>query len=255
MPSKCLVIPMLRRWGVAFALAWGIPALALAGPPYISDDPEPTDLGQYEIYFFAMGAAGSQGLELARGVDFNYGAAPNLQLTATLPIVRAEPADQGGVRNGLGNIELAAKYRFLRQDETGWDVAIFPRVFLPSESAAFGDRGTSLFLPIWLEKDWETGWSTFGGGGCELHRGADARNFCLAGWAVTRQLTKTVQLGVELVHQGADAQDSKPSTSAGFGIKIDLDAHFHFLAYAGPGLQNVSPAARYNWYTSLLLTF
>ena len=61
----------------------------------------------------------------------------------------------GGINFGLGNIELAAKYRFLHQNTFGLDVAVFPRVFLPSGSDTIGDNHTSLLLPVWAEKDWE----------------------------------------------------------------------------------------------------
>jgi hypothetical protein len=66
---------------------------------------------------------------------------------------------------GLGNVELAAKYRFLHQDTVGWDVAVFPRVFLPSGSGIVGDNRASLLLPVWVQRDWTSAWSTFGGGG------------------------------------------------------------------------------------------
>ena len=69
----------------------------------------------------------------AGGIDFNYGGAPDLQLTAVVPLEYDSRA--GGPETGIGNIELAAKYRFLHQDDFGWDVAVFPRVFLPSASA------------------------------------------------------------------------------------------------------------------------
>ena len=49
------------------------------------------------------------------------GGAPDLQLTAVLPIAY----DEAG-HAGLGNIELAAKYKFLHQDDVGFDVSIFP---------------------------------------------------------------------------------------------------------------------------------
>ena len=230
-------------------------SLASAGPPYVSDDPEPTDTGHYEIYLFGSAQGGAQGIERNYGVDFNYGAAENLQLTATLPFSRLGTTDDAHPAYGLGNVELAAKYRFLRQQATGWDVAFFPRLFLPSPSARFGERHASLLLPLWVEKDWDSGWSTFGGGGCEWNRGGDSKDFCLAGWALARQLLPTLQLGVELVHQTADTRGGRASTSAGVGIKYDLDDHLHVLAYVGPGLQNIAPNARYSWYSSVLITF
>ena len=226
-----------------------------AGPPYVSDDPEPTDNGRYEIYAFDSGEGGSAGIDGSYGIDFNYGAGENLQLTATLPFSRQRTADDGRAHSGLGNVELAAKYRFLRQQEAGWDAAFFPRLFVPRPSARFGERHASLLLPVWVEKDWDAGWSTFGGGGCAWNRGGDSKDYCLAGWALTRQLLPMLQLGIELAHQTADTRGGRASTSAGAGIKIDLDDHLHLLAYLGPGLQNVAPNARYRWYSSLLITF
>ena len=173
----------------------------MAGPPYVSDDPEPTDYKHYEIYTFSTGTATRDGRSGEMGVDINYGAAPNLQLTATLPAGFDSPA-MGATRLGLSNIELAAKYRFLHQDTFGWDVSVFPRVFLPSPSSAVGDRKPSLLLPIWVQKDWGSGWSTFGGGGCVVNADS-SKNSCLAGWVVTRKMLPNLQLGLELFHQTA----------------------------------------------------
>ena len=106
---------------------------ALAGPPYLTDDPEPTDYQHFEIYTFTNGTATRDGTSGEGGIDFNYGGAPNLQLTATVPVGYNIPSVRA-VGVALSNIELAAKYRFLTQQNFGLDVAIFPRVFLPSVS-------------------------------------------------------------------------------------------------------------------------
>jgi hypothetical protein len=58
---------------------------AMAGPPYMTDDPEPTDYQHFEIYTFSNGTATRDGTSGEGGIDFNYGGAPNLQLTATVP--------------------------------------------------------------------------------------------------------------------------------------------------------------------------
>jgi len=223
-----------------------------AGPPYASDDPEPTDHGHYEIYFFAQGSGAAAGREGEAGVDFNYGAGENLQLTAVLPLAFDDPAHARSA-SGAGNVELAAKYRFLHKDDIGWDVAVFPRVFLPSASRGVGDPHLGVLLPLWLQRDFD-GWTTFGGGGCELHRGGDARDFCLAGWAVTREVTQGLTLGAELLRQGADTRDGHASTRLGFGATYDLSAHWHLLAAAGPGLERPAETGRYAWYVSLQLT-
>jgi len=241
---------MLLRVCVAFMLA-AVAAVAKAGPPYESDDPEPTDLGHYEIYFFASGSHARDGESGAAGIDFNYGAAPDLQLTAVFPLEYADPDGQGRA-SGLGNIELAAKYRF-RHQEGGWDVAVFPRLFLSSASSDVGDRHTSVLLPVWLQRDFGK-WSTFGGGGCQLNRGGDSVDFCLGGWALTNQITPHLQVGAEIVHSAADTRDGRATTAIGAGVRYDVSENHHLLASVGPTLQNAAETADYSWYASFLLT-
>jgi hypothetical protein len=226
---------------------------ALAGPPYLSDDAEPTDYEHYEIYAFANGTVGRDGNNGEGGIDFNYGAAPDLQLTAVLPAGYAQP-NRGPANVDLGNIELAAKYRVLHQDDFGLDVAVFPRVFLPAGSAQVGNRHASLLLPIWVEKDWGK-LSGFGGGGCVLNHGDDSRNFCLVGWAMTYQLLPKLQLGGEVFHQTADTVGGRASTVVGAGVKYDLSGNCHLLGYIGPTVQNAAETDRYTWYASFLFTF
>ena len=229
------------------------PAPAFAGPPYVTDDPEPTDLGRYEIYAFAGGSAAQGGSGGAGGIDFNYGAAENLQLTAVLPLAWDQPK-VGNASASLGNIELAAKYKFLHQDDIGVDVAFFPRIFLPAGSPAVGERHVSLLLPIWIGRSWDS-WSTFGGGGCVLNRGGDGQNFCQMGWVVTNQVTPHLQLGAEAYHQSADTIGGRASTGIGLGAIYDLNENLHLLASAGPGIQNADETGRYAWYAALLFTY
>lgn len=244
---------MNRNRRVTALLLALLPAPALAGPPYVTDDPEPTDYRHYEIYLFAQGEGGRGGHSGAYGIDFNYGAGENLQLTATLPVAHGQVAGEEPA-HGIGNIELAAKYRFGHKEDFGWDVAVFPRVFLPSSSDRVGEKHASLLLPIWLQRDWGQ-WSTFGGGGCVLNRGGDSKDFCLAGWVLTRQLSPHLQLGAEIAYQSADTRGGRAATRTGAGLKYDFNDTWHWLAYAGPGLQNIAASGRYAWYTSVLLTF
>jgi hypothetical protein len=226
---------------------------AMAGPPYLTDDPEPTDYKHFEIYTFNSGTVTRDDTGGATGIDFNYGGAPNLQLTATVPLAYDAPAG-GPLVGGLGNIELAAKYRFLTQQNFGLDVAVFPRVFLPSAASNVGEQHASYLLPIWMEKDWGP-WSAFGGGGCEVNRGGDSRDFCLAGLVVTRQIVDNLQMGLELFHQSADTRGGDATTSLGVGLRYDVNDHYHLLGYVGRGIQNADATDRFNWYTSILFTF
>jgi hypothetical protein len=226
---------------------------AVAGPPFVSDDPEPTDTNHFEIYTFDNGTNARASTTGEAGIDFNYGAAPDLQLTATVPMgYTAVPG--GGTHLGRGNIELAAKYRFLHQDTFGLDVSVFPRVFLPSGSAFVGDNHASLLLPIWVQKDFAKDWSAFGGGGCTLNEIRSA-NFCQAGAVLTYQLLPKLQIGGELFHQTADSQGTPASTSVGIGWRYDMTENYHLLGYVRRGVENPDETDRYSWYASVLFTF
>lgn len=244
---------MRAAWRVGGVLALLPLAPALAGPPYVSDDPQPTDTSHFEIYAFGSGSATRDGTEGESGIDFNYGAAPDLQLTAVIPLAYADSkAGPGSI--GLGNIELAVKYRFLHQADFGLDVAVFPRLFLPSGSPGLGERHAALFLPVWAERDWG-GWSAFGGGGCTIDHGGESRNSCLTGLALVRQVLPRLKIGAEIVHQTANIRGGRASSGIGAGIGYDLSETCHLLAYAGPGIQNASQTDRMSWYTSVLFTF
>jgi hypothetical protein len=226
---------------------------AVAGPPYISDDPEPTDYTHFEIYTFSLGTTTRGGTTSQGGIDFNYGAAPDLQLTATLPAGIDQPAG-GGASVGLGNIQLAAKYRFLHQDSFGLDVSVFPRIFLPASSSGFGDNHASLLLPVWVQKDWNGGWSAFGGGGCTVTE-RRAVDFCQAGAVLTYQLLPKLQIGAELFHQTADSNGTPATSSVGIGWRYDLNENYHLLGYVSRGIENTNETDQYSWYASVLFTF
>lgn len=215
---------------------------AWAGPPYLSDDPQPTDLHRWEVYGFVAGARGPSGLGGDAGLDINYGGAPDLQLTAVLPIAFDNAAGLrfSGLRTGFGDVELAAKYRFLHQREGSWtpDVSVFPRLFAPTGGRRFGSGRLSLLLPVWAQKDWGP-WSLFGGGGWQLNPGAGNRNFWQGGAALARTVTPKLQLGLEVFAQGDDTRAAPGEDGGGyvalnFGAIRKVTSHWSLLASAGP---------------------
>lgn len=220
---------------------------AFAGPPYVSDDPQPTEAGRSETYVFVAGAHTPGVTTGAAGLDLNFGPVEDVQLTAVLPV-----EFQTGQPSGPGDIELAAKYKVLHQGQGhfGLDVAVFPRVFLPTGGRRYGTGRTSLLLPVWAEKDFGP-WSVFGGGGFTINPGPDQRNNWLAGLAVTRQVTPRLNLGAEVYHQTPDARDSRDFTGINLGIVYRATDHWSILASGGPGVQNAGREGQYGFYVSL----
>ena len=243
---------MLARRIALFALALAS-APAWPGPPYFTDDPVPTDESHFEIYAFADGLHNSAGTSSNLGIDFNYGGARDVQLTAVLPIGEEQPRGAGSSA-GLGNVELALKYRFLHQQDVGWDVAVFPRVFLSSASSEVGEQHTSFQLPLWVGRNWER-WSTFGGGGCVFTDAANARDYCFAGWVLARQVLPALQVGAELYYQSADSPGAREKGVVGLGARYDMGERLHLLAYGSGGVLNAQSEHQYSWYAAVLFTF
>ena len=209
---------------------------ALAGPPFLTDDPQPTDEGHWEIYNFIDGARDPGGLGGEAGLDLNYGGAKDLQLTAVLPLAYDNPNgfSTKGLRTGTGVVELAAKYKFVHADDKGWapDVSLFPRFFVPTDSR-YGTGHVSLLLPVWAEKDFGP-WQVFGGGGYQINPGPDQKNFWQGGIVVNRTVSKRLQLGVEAFGQTRDAGDGPGYTAVNFAATVKLVKHWSLLASAGP---------------------
>jgi hypothetical protein len=220
----------IAYWLVTVALASAAPALA--GPPYLTDDPVPTDLGHWEIYLFSAGEGFGSALDDETGVDLNYGPIENVQLTATLPMAISHDPPNGW-RSGTGDIELAVKYRFIHDEAHGVSAAIFPRMILPTSTIASHERA-QLLLPVWVGKDFKGGTSLFGGGAYQVNPGPGNRNFWQAAVAVTQDVTKSVNLGAELTRQGPDTTDGTAQTRAGVGAIVQLSKHESLLFSGGP---------------------
>ena len=98
---------------------------AQAGPPFSTDDPESTEKGHWEMYgpLVDMEGVGSS-FSGSAGIEINYGAADNLQLTLGLPTGFSH--DRTGWQWGVGDVEVSAKYRIIDDKESGVQVALFP---------------------------------------------------------------------------------------------------------------------------------
>lgn len=224
---------------------------ALAGPPYQTDDPVPTELGHWEIYAFATADGRHSNLDGATGVDLNYGPVKGVQLTATLPVAFSHSSGSGW-RAGTGDVEIGTKYRFFEDTKQGLEAAIFPRVILPTSTNGLGGRRVRVLLPLWLQKDFG-GTSLFGGGGYEINPGAGNKDFWVAGLAVTHDFSDKLSLGTELTWQSADTRGGKNSTGVNLGLIRKLGGPYSLLLAGGPSFSGGQTS--YHSYAALALNF
>ncbi len=225
--------------------------LASAGPPFLTDDPEPVDPGGWEIDIGGDGQRGDGGVQAqAPFVEADYGLPADLQLHAIVPLAYDRPR-AGRAGWGYGNTELGVKWRLLREHDDAPQLGVFPLGELPAASARVGDRHLQAFLPLWAQKSWR-GWTTYGGGGYWINPGAGNRGWWFTGWALERQVTDGLMLGGEVFHETASASGGRGETGFNLGGACDLSAHAHLLGSAGRQLQG---AAQTTFYGALQLTF
>lgn len=228
----------LRFFSAAAALV--LSEAAFAGPPFLTDDPEPTETGHWEIYaplFEAEGTGSNHAGSV--GAEINYGLLKNVQVTLGLPVGFAHSA--GRTRWGAGDLEASVKYRFYHDEARGVQVAAFPGISLPTGSNRMSAGNVTALLPIWAQKDFGS-WSVFGGGGYAINSGSGNKHYWTGGAAIARQFGKRVTVGIEADRNGPDEVGGHGTTSLGVGAIYDLPGPLRLLASGGPALHEGSDA-------------
>jgi len=237
--------------GIFFAAA--APSAVFAGPPFLTDDPEPTEPGHWEIYSPLIEADGrDESFSGSIGAEFNYGAAPDLQLTLALPT--AYEHGDAGWRWGAGDVGLSAKYRFYHDEARGFSIAAFPGLSLPTGTNGMSAGRATALLPIWAQKDIGH-WAIFGGGGYAINPGPGKRNYWITGIACTHSFGEHLLLGLEADRQGANSKDEGGSTSMGFGAIYQLKIPLRLLVSGGPTLDDAGGKAGFHAFAALGLDF
>lgn len=131
-------------------------AMAQGGPPLVTDDPGTPGDGKWEINLAALGSHTSQRWDVdLLDADINYGLGDHIQLKADIPWAAARVAGQGW-RSGLGAVNLGVKWRFVNQDDSGFDMSTYPQ-YLSAWSSDAKRRGivsanAQFYLPVEFAK-------------------------------------------------------------------------------------------------------
>ncbi len=232
-----------------FALSIVTALPAWAGPPFLTDDPEPTETHRWEIYApLVDGEGNGANFDGAAGFEINYGAAPNVQVTVELPTIYEH--DLAGTEWGAGDVAVSLKYRFYHDEADGLSIAVFPGLTLPTATNGLGAGEVTGFLPVWFQKD-SGPWSIFGGGGYALNPGEGNRDYVTGSFAVSRRCYQNLTLGVEAERQSADKVGGGATTSLGLGAIYQLKAPFRLLASAGPTFEDGGETTGFHAFLAL----
>ncbi len=224
----------LRHCALAIATFLFALPTAQAGPPYVTDDPEPVEYLHWEFYLATQHELTPAGVTgTSPHFEVNFGAAPNLQLHLIAPLAYARPSG-GPTAYGPGDIELGVKLRFIQEGKWMPMVGTFPLVELPagSESRGLGTGHLRVFIPLWIQKGFGP-WTTYGGGGYWVNPGTGNQNYWQVGWQAQRRLSKLVTVGGEVFYTTADRVGGDGNLRFNLGLVLDFTDHHHLLLSAG----------------------
>lgn len=223
-----------------------------AGPPFITDDPQPVDFLHWELYFSSAQFIGGGEIDATLPhIEINYGVLPDVQLHLILPMGFVNT--NGSSSYGFSNTEFGIKYRFIDETEDWPQVGTFPMVEIPTASNEqnLGSGLTQIFFPLWAQKSWGS-ITTYGGGGFWYNPGEGNKNYLFLGWEIQNDFSKNVTLGGELFFQTATAVDQKSDAGCNLGGFINFDETNHLLFSLG---HNFFGTGTFSGYIGYQLTF
>lgn len=237
-----------------FCLALCFTACAVsAGPPFLTDDPEPVDYQNWEFYIASMHTRTADGWGgTAPHIEINYGVITNVQLHLIAPMAYDAP-DNGPTEYGYGDTELGAKIRFIQESKYIPMVGVFPLLEVPTGNASrgLGSGQWDAFLPVWLQKSFGD-WTVYGGGGYGINPGQGNEDWGLAGAVLQYQIRTNILLGGEVYHRTPTVTRGPSETAFNLGTVIDFTEHQHLLLSAG---RSIDGPTDFQLYVAWQFTF
>jgi hypothetical protein len=214
--------------------------MAIAGPPYDTDDPVPVSFRSWEFY---TSSHSSYSRTLTQGTlphfELNYGVIKNVQLHLIVPLAFNNEYD-GNIKYGVGDCEVGVKFRFIQETKYMPQIGIFPLCEIPTGNSAeeLGNGKAQFYLPVWMQKSFGGKWQSYGGFGYWINPGEGKRNWSYLGWQVQFQMVKNISIGAELYYTSPDTKEGESETRFNIGCMIDVNSQNHLLISIGRSFNN-----------------
>jgi hypothetical protein len=216
-----------------------------AGPPFVTDDPEPPPPGGWEINvpFTVERMPGKTDMD-APLFDLNYGL-PDVQLKLEFPI-KVIHLDDNGTMAGTGDLLLGIKWRFLNNEQSQFQLGTYPQVLLPSGDHAhdLGEGRSAFVLPLVAQKSWDK-WTLYGNVGFWWQTATETRNYVYAGSVLEREMNDRLTVGVELFGNSPKERGARSEFAFNLGGTWKLSEHFNLLFAGGRDIVGKTTALGY----------
>ena len=204
-----------------------------AGPPFVTDDPEPPPPGGWEINvpFILERTPGKTEMQTPL-FDLNYGL-PNIQLKLEFPIEIVNK-DNNGTQAGPGDSLIGVKWRFLNNEQSQFQLGTYPQVLVPTgnHSRDLGEGRAGFVLPFLAQKNWEK-WTLYGNVGYWWQKAHETRNYFYAGAVLEREINERLELGVELFGNSPKERGDRSEVAFNVGGTWKLTKHLNLLFSGG----------------------
>jgi hypothetical protein len=207
--------------------------IALAGPPFVTDDPESPPPGMWEINIpFVLERTPGRTEMNSPLFDLNYGL-PNAQLKLEIPVEIVRD-DRHGTSAGPGDLLLGVKCRFFADEKSEIKMGIYPQVRLPAGDHAhgLGDGRPAYVLPLLVQKSWDK-WTLYGNVGYWWQTAPDKRDYWYSGAVLERELSQELTIGAELFGNTATDRGGRADFGFNIGGTCRLSEHLNLLFAAG----------------------
>jgi hypothetical protein len=230
--------------GIAIACLFVINSTQ-AGPPFVTDDPEPPPPGGWEINIPFLLERTPGLTEMAAPLfDLNYGL-PNIQLKLEIP-VKIVREDSSGTAAGVGDLLIGVKWRFLNDEHSQFQLGTYPQVLAPTGDRArgLGQGQPAYLLPVVAQKSWGK-WTVYGEVAYWWQTAPETRDYIYAGAVLEREINDRLTIGVELFGNSPKEHDGRSELAFNLGGVWKLNKHLNLLFSGGRDIVGDTHAMAY----------
>jgi hypothetical protein len=228
-------------------LTLGVCDVARAGPPFETDDPEPVPYRHAEIYTAGQCDCGRTTSAAVPLVELNYGLAPNVQASFTIPMVFA--TTPGTTAYGNGDVTAGLKIRFLQESRNRPQAAFYPAITFPTGNAlrSLGEGIARVSLPLWAQKSFGHA-VLYGGTAYWRNPSPQTRDGWYSGAVLEWHFSEEISAGVEAFHATPDVLGTASTAGYAFGATLAAGPNHDILFSMGRAFSDEPVLTLYGAY-------